>query len=239
MTLEQMYRACGGGGGVVTPVFVQDLGPFRAIGNVNSTPLADPLRTIDRSLFGPPVAGDILVACRMYGAHGGESLGSIRTPTFQFWSNQISAINRTASDTGELAVQIELREATGTTEDTALLFSNGPFPCGWQIVRMGGSVFTWPGTITSDNENSEQLADAAGLIQEGGMGGGFLECMEFVASSKTMQHRAVCPGPWRELRSDRDCPGPVRFRRKRLQPGGHGHLGLEIQLRQYRRDSGR
>lgn len=166
----------------VPAVSIANISPMFAFGNTNATPLAT--RTIDRSLFGSPAAGEILVAMQGRAGYLGESLQSLRTPTFQIWSNQISGVQQTASDTGEFTAAMWIREASGDSEDTCVMFSNGPFPSCCQVVRMAGNVFTFPGTITADNENDEDLADASGIIHEGDMFGGFNDCMEFFCSTK-------------------------------------------------------
>lgn len=158
------------------------LSEMKTYGNTNNFSNAE--RTLDRNEFGNPLAGDMLVAVILRAGYSGESSGFLLTPTFQAWSNQISGTQHTASDTSEFTASLWAREASGDEEDDCLLGSNGPFPSGFQVLRLSGNPFTWPGTVIADNETDEDLVDAAGLIREGNMFGGFNNCIEFFASTK-------------------------------------------------------
>lgn len=159
-----------------------DLSTVHAYGNTNSIPLAT--RTIDRSDFNTPGAGDILVAVHVCPGYLGQSLPSLREDGFQPWSNQIGSVFHTFSDTSELSGGIWLREASGDVNDTCKIFSPGPYPSFTQICRLSGNPFTFPGTITADNENSGVNPDPVGANCERDMFGGFNECIEFFACWK-------------------------------------------------------
>lgn len=165
------------------PVYFEanHLSQMLKFGNTNA--FNNAARTMDRSEFGTPTSGEMLVAVVLRAGYSGESLGILLTPTFQAWANK-GGTQHTSSDTSEHTVSIWVREASGNTEDSCLLGSNGPFPSGFQVLKLSGNPFTWPGTVLADNETDEELIDTAGLIREGNMYGGFDNCIEFFASSK-------------------------------------------------------
>jgi hypothetical protein len=170
------------------PTFIDiaggDLSPIFAYGNTNSVPSAT--RTIDRSLFGTPAAGDILIAVSVAPGYLGQSTPGLTEglPAFQAWSNVIGSVFHTFADTSELSGGLFVREASGTTDDTCRINSPGPYPSFTQVCRLSGNPFTFPGTITAANDNSEIVNDPSGAVCERDLFGGWNECIEFFVSWK-------------------------------------------------------
>lgn len=187
MSLQQMNKVMGGGALAVPPTWIDvlggDLSSIYAYGNINSIPQAT--RTIDRSEFGTPGAGDILIAAHVGPGYLGQSLPGLRDGVSGgAWSNVIGSVFHTFTDTSELSGGLWMREADGTVDDTCRINSHGPYPSFTQIARLSGNPFTFPGTITADNENSGQEFDTAGANCERDMFGGFNNCIEFFVSWK-------------------------------------------------------
>lgn len=176
------FNNIGSAGGASDPISLSDSSPILALGNTSAFNNAQ--RTLDRSVFGSPDAGDLLIAFLCRAGYTGESLGTLFTPTFSPWSNVVGSILRNASDNSEFTCSIQIRDASGDSEDTCLMGGNGPFPSGLQITRWTGNLFVFPGTISPDNNDSEVVADVTGLTREGGMGGGAAQCLEVFCSSK-------------------------------------------------------
>lgn len=151
----------------------RETGPVLALGNTNAVPLA--LRTTDRAGFGPPQAGDLLIAFWGSAGYLGESLQSLRTPTFQIWGDTGGDVSHNASDTGEFTARLTARLATGDAEDTLVMFSNGPFPSWSVVVRFqpinGGLVRSPFNNILSAN-SSGQLLGNTDMLCEGLFTGG-------------------------------------------------------------------
>lgn len=173
-------------GGATPPTWIDvlggDLSAVHAYGNTNSIPLAT--RTIDRSDFGTPAAGEILVAVHVCPGYLGQSLPSLREAGFGAWSNQIGSVFHTFADTSELSGGLWLREASGDVNDTCVIFSPGPYPSFTQVARLSGNPWTFPGTITSDNDNVGVNPDASGCPCVNDLFGGWNECIEFFACWK-------------------------------------------------------
>ena len=168
--LGHIYQSGGGGGGDPDPVLLSASSAVYAFGSTNS--FSNAQRTVDRSEFGTPAADDLLIAFVARGGYSGESSGTLLTPAFATWSNVTGSIIRTSSDTSERTAQIIVRRASGTSEDSCLIGSNGVWPTGCQVTRWTGDLFAWPGTISPDNNNSEEASDTAGLSREGDLAGG-------------------------------------------------------------------
>jgi len=164
------------------PIGLSNSSPILAFGNTSNFNNAQ--RTLDRSGFGTPVAGDLLIAFLCRAGYTGESLGTLFTPTFAPWSNVVGSVLHNAADNAEFTSSIQIRDATGDSQDSCIMGGNGPFPSGLQITRWTGNLFVFPGTISPDNNDSEVVADVAGLTREGGMGGGADQCLEVFCSSK-------------------------------------------------------
>lgn len=172
----------GGGAGATPPTWVNVLGgdasPVYAYGNINN--VAQAVRTIDRSEFGTPSAGDICIACHIAPGYVGQSLPSLREGVdFPGWSNVIGSVFHTFTDTSELSGGLWVRECDGTVDDSCRIGSHGPYPSFTQIVRLSGNPFTFPGTISADNDSVSINPDAAGCPCVNDLFGGWNECIEF------------------------------------------------------------
>lgn len=167
------------------PTFVDiaggDLSPMRAFGNTNNFDFNDPNeRKIERETFGGPAAGDICIAMSVYPGYLGQSLPNLRQGVaLTSWNNVIGAVFHTFTDTSELSGGLWIRECDGTDEDDCRISSPGQFPSATQICRLSGNPFTFPGTITADNETDSINPDAVGAVCSKDMFGGFNECIEF------------------------------------------------------------
>jgi len=180
-----------GGGAANPPTFVDvdggDLSAMFAFGNVSNVPQA--VRTVDRSEFGTPSAGDICIAMCVCPGYPGQFPPFLREalPSFMAWSNVVGS-NFFTFDNGaspnELSGGLWVRECDGTTNDTCRIGGIGQFPLATQVARLSGNPFTFPGVITAANGEAENQTDADGAVCVNDLFGGFNECIEFFISWK-------------------------------------------------------
>lgn len=170
--------------GFVAPLtFPDEISDMLGLGSTSTTSTPD--KTIDRSEFGTPAVGDILIAMSCTPGYAGSSALQLRSPSNAFWENLSEGMLHFATDTSKFVGGIFVREATGTAEDTCKVTGIGPFPTATQICRIGGNFFTGNlDTLFVQGKSDEDLTDVAGARAEGTLFGGVNNCIEFMVSWK-------------------------------------------------------